>query len=60
MITFEDWKYINECIEQIPEKYQKEFFEECLGFDFVEVDGLCFDKKTVRKNMEMFLDSINR
>ena len=58
MVSFEEWKYINDCMNELPKKFQKEFFEEVLGFEQVEIDGLSFDIQSVRKNFEYYLDEI--
>ena len=58
MITLEEFKYICECVNKIPERFQKEFLEEAIGFENIEIDGLSFDEKSTRKNTEYYVSEI--
>ena len=58
MITLEDWEWINHCVTDLPKRFRREFFEEVLGFEQVEIDGLQFNQKTVSKNYTTYLSEI--
>ena len=42
-MIYEEFKYIEKCVNSIPKKFRKEFVEEVLGFEHI-VDGISFEK----------------